>query len=153
MNWMVFTDLTSLPTQFHWVLALVALAIGVVVLMRRKGTRSHVALGWAWIGTMLLVSLSALFVSNNTPEDALWLGFGFSYVHLLIPFTLTFVYVGVRSIRRGRVKAHRALMTITFFGSLVLAGALTFLPGRHMHTLFFGDEATVAQQLKDGVKK
>ena len=153
MNLEVFTELSTVQTQSHWVFAMLAFAIGLWILLARKGTRKHVLLGRIWLFTMSVVSLSALFVKNNEPGDLLHMAAGFSYIHLLIPFTLSMLYLGVRAIRAGNVIAHRYFMISTFVGSLVLAGAFTFLPGRHMHTLFFADERAVQEQVEAGIKK
>ena len=36
------------------------------------------------------------------------------------------------------VAPHKVLMTLLFYGSLLVSGALAFLPGRVMWRLFFG---------------
>ena len=41
-------------------------------------------------------------------------------------------------IRRKDVKGHRRAMLGVYFGGLIIAGALTFYPGRLMYRLFFG---------------
>ena len=153
MHWEVFTELSRLPTQIHWLLAVGAFVIGLIILARQKGTRSHVALGRLWVGIMIIVSLSAIFIGSNSPDNPISIGFGFSYIHLLIPFTLVCLFLGIRHIRRGNMQAHKRFMTMTFFGSLVIAGAFTFLPGRHMHTLFFGEQEDVTQRIEAGYKK
>jgi hypothetical protein len=40
-----------------------------------------------------------------------------------------------------------------FMGALLIAGAFTFLPGRPMHSFFFGDAATIQQSVESGYKK
>lgn len=153
MNWTVFTVLSSLQTQVHWVLALSALGLGSAILLRRKGDAVHKLLGRLWVGIMVVVSLTAVFISNNEPGELLYMAFGFSYIHLLVPFTLAMLYVGIVCARRKLFGAHKIIMVATFCGSLVVAGAFTFLPGRHMHSLFFADEAEVRMQVEQGVKK
>jgi uncharacterized membrane protein len=39
--------------------------------------------------------------------------------------------------RRHEVRRHRNAMTTLFMGALVIAGILTFLPGRIMHAVAF----------------
>jgi uncharacterized membrane protein len=40
--------------------------------------------------------------------------------------------------RRHNVSGHRKAMTSIFFGALIVAGLFTFLPGRIMHAVVFG---------------
>ena len=44
-------------------------------------------------------------------------------------------------------------MIFTFIGSLVVAGIFTFLPGRHMHTVFFGDATLIRLSIEEGLKR
>ena len=59
-------------------------------------------------------------------------------IHLTVIWTLTLLTAGLWSARKHRVRAHRTRMMLLFFGPILLAGALTFLPGRLMWRLFFG---------------
>jgi uncharacterized membrane protein len=40
--------------------------------------------------------------------------------------------------RRHKVRGHKITMISIFCGALVIAGLFTFVPGRIMHTVFFG---------------
>ena len=122
----------EIPIPSHAIAALVALVIGSVQLVRRKGTSSHVVLGWAWVALMVYVAISSLFINE-------YRSFGpFSPIHLLIFVTLGGLFFGIRGIRRGQVTAHRQAMIITFSCALVVAGVFTLLPGRTMHQVVFG---------------
>ena len=46
--------------------------------------------------------------------------------------------LGLAAVRRRQVRRHARMMTGVFVGGLLIAGALTFLPGRLMFQLFFG---------------
>jgi uncharacterized membrane protein len=59
-------------------------------------------------------------------------------IHLFIPLTLFGVINALWSARRGNVKGHRNAMLGLYFGGLIFAGALAFMPGRIMHQLLFG---------------
>ena len=120
------------PIPSHAIIALIALAVGSIQLVRRKGTSSHVLLGWIWVMMMVYVALSSLFINEYRT-------FGpFSPIHLLIIVTLVGLFVGIRAIRKKDVKTHKRTMIITFWSALVVAGALTLLPGRTMHQVLFG---------------
>ena len=63
---------------------------------------------------------------------------GFSLIHLLSGWTIISLPMAIYAVRRGKVQAHRRAMTGMFVGGLLVAGALTFLPGRLMWAIFFG---------------
>ena len=153
MNWLVFTELSSLQTQAHWLLALAALVLGLSILARQKGDQLHKRLGRIWMSIMVVVSLTAVFISDNDPGELLYMAYGFSYIHLLVPFTLAMLYLGIVCARRKQFAAHKIIMISTFCGSLIVAGAFTFLPGRHMHSLLFADEAEIRAQIEQDVRK
>lgn len=153
MNWEVFTKLSTIQVQLHWLSAVVALFLGLAILAIKKGTLTHVFFGRVWVGTMVVVSLSAVFINEISSESPVLSLAGFSPIHLLIPLTLILLFYGVRNARRGNIGAHKKIMIITFFSSLVIAGAFTFLPGRHMHTFFFGATEQVENYIQQGYKK
>jgi uncharacterized membrane protein len=115
---------------FHAVLAVSALAIGSAVLLRRKGTASHKALGRVWVGLMTAVALSSFWIFE------LRRGAGPSWIHLLSGWTLISLALALWFIRRGNVRAHRGFMIGTFIG-LATAGAFALAPGRLLYRLFF----------------
>ncbi|MBI1187776.1 MAG: DUF2306 domain-containing protein [Alphaproteobacteria bacterium] len=116
--------------QIHVYAAVAAFAIGCVILLRRKGGGMHKTLGWAWVGAMAITALSSIFITGLN-------GGFYSFVHLISGWVIVALPMGVFAIRNKRVMAHRAAMTGMFIGGLVIAGALTFLPGRLMWRIFF----------------
>src|SRR5439155_25600030 len=62
----------------HLAAALAALLLGITVLARTKGTRSHKLLGRTWVAVMLVVALSSFWIQRD----------GFSWIHLLSIWTL-----------------------------------------------------------------
>src|SRR5687767_12761310 len=54
------------PALVHVIAAVVSLLLGAAVMLRAKGTRSHVVLGRLFLVGMLLVSLPALLVYDIT---------------------------------------------------------------------------------------
>ena len=61
----------------------------------------------------------------------------FGLLHLFVPLTAWSVWTALRAIRAGNIKAHQGAMRGLYFGGLVIAGLLTFLPGRIMYRMFF----------------
>lgn len=122
-----------IPWQFHMVAVsihigavLLALALGVVQLVGRKGTLNHRKLGYLWCGLMVLAAVSS-FLIDLKPDAPM------TFIHksssafsigtlILLPLV---VYFG----RKGRATGHRrALLGIYFL--LLLAGGLSFIHGR-----------------------
>lgn len=107
----------------HLALALFALALGVVMLVRTKGTASHKLLGRVWVGAIVVVSLSSFWIRTLHKDGS------FSAIHLLSIWTLIAVAIGLWAIRTGRLRTHRGFMIGTFSG-LVIAGIFAAFPGR-----------------------
>lgn len=117
--------------QLHLSAALVALAVGIVLLAGVKGTRLHRTLGWTWVAAMFTVAASSLFITESHPGR--W-----SFIHFFSGWTLIALPMAIAAIRRRDVRLHRRLMTGLFVGGLLVAGAFTFVPGRLMFQVFFG---------------
>jgi uncharacterized membrane protein len=114
----------------HLAAALLSLALGAALLLRRKGTRSHRWIGRAWVGLMAVTALSSFWILEIRD------GAGLSVIHLLSAWTLVSLVLAVRAIRRGNVRAHKAFMVGTFIG-LAGAGLGALAPGRTLYALFF----------------
>lgn len=114
----------------HMAAALAALAIGPLALWARRSRaqrpRLHRAAGYAWVTLMVMVAVSAVFISGDKgPRLA-----GFGLIHLLVPITLGFIALSFHFLVRGNVMAHRRIMQGTYIGSCLVAGAFTLLPNR-----------------------
>jgi uncharacterized membrane protein len=57
---------------------------------------------------------------------------------LFIPLTFFGVFAAIWYVRRGEIDSHRRAMLGLYFGGLLLAGTLAFLPGRIMYRVLFG---------------
>ena len=117
--------------QIHIAGAVVALAIGIVLMIGVKGTDLHKTLGWGWVAAMILTAVSSLFIRQVNHG-------AFSFIHLLSGWTIIALPMAIYAIRRGKIAAHRRMMTGLFVGGLIIAGLLTFAPGRLMWTVFLG---------------
>ncbi len=113
---------------FHMLAALVALCVGAANLLRAKGTPSHRLLGRIWVGAMAATALSSFAIQSAGR---------FGWIHALSAWTLVSLVMALRTVRAGRVGAHRAWMINTYAG-LAIAGAFTLLPSRLIGTFFFG---------------
>jgi uncharacterized membrane protein len=125
-------DSASAVIQVHAWAAMLALALGVVVLARRKGTPSHRWSGRIWAAAMLVTVLSSFFIHELRTWGP-W-----SPIHILSAITLVLLVRAYVAIRRRKVQLHAELMKATFYNALLLATFFTFLPGRIMHDVVFG---------------
>lgn len=102
----------------HVAAALVALAVGLVVLRRRKGGAWHVALGRLFLVSMALVIVPVLFRYEDSG--------GPGPFHVLAVVSLVTTTLGQLSLRRrprgsGAVAGHASFMTWSWIG-VVTAG-------------------------------
>ena len=122
----------------HAVFAIGAAILGAYILLTRKGTARHRAIGRVFGALMLVVAASSIFIQEINPGR-------YSPIHLLIPLTIGSVIYGSWSIRQYRRtrqpayrRAHAITMTMLYLGALVVAGLFTLTPGRLFHRLIFG---------------
>jgi uncharacterized membrane protein len=119
--------------QIHAFAAIGAFALGLVQLAAPKGTLPHRTIGWIWVVLMAVIAVSSFWIHGYALIGP------FSPIHLLSILTLVILPLAVMYARRHNVNRHRRIMVGIFTGALVVAGALTFLPGRIMHAVAFGN--------------
>jgi uncharacterized membrane protein len=119
--------------QVHAFAAIAAFSIGLVQLYRTKGTPSHRATGYVWVAIMVVVAASGFWIH----EIRLW--GPWSPIHLLSIFTLIMLPFGIWRARVHNVTAHMWTMISIFAGALIIAGIFTFVPGRIMYAVAFGN--------------
>jgi uncharacterized membrane protein len=117
--------------KLHIFAALTALLIGTAILLQRKGSGLHKTLGWGWVLAMATTAVSSLWITQLN-------GNFWSLVHLLSGWTIVALPMAIFAIRNRKVDTHRRAMTGMFVGGLLIAGSLSFIPGRLMFEFFFG---------------
>ena len=122
----------SQPIPLHALAAIVAILLGAIQLLSRKGTLIHKALGWVWVLLMLVVSVSSLFIH----EINMW--GKYSPIHILSLWTIFCLLLAIYFVRIGNIKRHKQTMTVLYLLALILTGLFTLLPGRVMHVVIFG---------------
>jgi uncharacterized membrane protein len=135
---MNLTPLLQAPlvVKIHVATVIPAFFIGTwLIFLSRKGTTLHRAGGTVYFALMVATSITAIFVRSLSPDAPF---FGFSPIHLLIPLTLYGLYGVLRGALSGNIAMHRRAVFGTYFGALIIAGGFTLLPGRIMHSVFFG---------------
>src|SRR5262245_42194222 len=98
-----------------------------------KGTLPHRSIGWIWALLMAVIAISSFWIHE------IRLSGPFSPIHGLSIFTLVMLPLAVLHARGHNADRHRRAMLGIFTGALVIAGAFTFLPGRIMHAVAFGN--------------
>jgi uncharacterized membrane protein len=123
----------ALPIQVHAVAAMAAFVIGLVQFVGPKGTLPHRTLGFLWMALMLTVAITSFWI-----HEIRLLG-PWSPIHLLSIWVLLMVPLAIYYARKGRVRGHAMTVIGMFAGGLVVAGLFTFVPGRIMHAVAFGN--------------
>jgi uncharacterized membrane protein len=112
----------SPAAALHFGISMLALPLTIAQLARRKGTRPHRMIGYAWCGLLMGGALASFFVHELTG--------GFSPPHLFAITTVIVVPWIIYAALTRRRKTHRNLVLVIAF-TQILAGALTFIPERH----------------------
>jgi uncharacterized membrane protein len=121
--------------QFHLLTVLPAFVIGLwLILFSTKGKMAHRTFGWIYLVLMTITAVTTMFIHSSGAPGM----FGFSVIHLLVPLTIYGLVGGLWAARKHNVGAHRRAMLNLFVGAMVIAGALTFLPGRIMNQIVTG---------------
>lgn len=115
--------------QLHALAAIAAVGLGAIQLIAPKGTIPHRQLGYVWVGLMLTVAVTAIFIRTAG---------GFSWIHIFVPLTIAGVAGLIFQARKGLVAKHRGTVLGLYIGALMIPGAFSFLPGRLMHTVVTG---------------
>jgi uncharacterized membrane protein len=125
--------------QLHFVTVVPAFFLGAwQLLASRKGSSSHRLIGKIYLGLMAVTAGAAFFIPSFSSFS---LGIGplrLGLIHLFIPLTVNGIWQTRRALRTGNIAAHKASMRGLYIGGLIIAGLLTFVPGRIMYRMFFG---------------
>jgi len=105
------------------------------IFLSRKGAPFHRALGYVYLVLMTVTAITTLFIHALMPNGPFG---GFSPIHLLVGLTLFGVVGALRGAWTHNIAMHRYSMLGVYVGGLLIAGSLTFLPGRIMHAVVFG---------------
>lgn len=123
-----------LPVQIHLVTVIPAFVLGTyLIFFSRKGAPHHRAVGYFYLTLMSITAITTLFIHAVNPNGFM----GLSFIHLFVPLTIWGVYNAIVGARTHNIKRHRGAMIGLYVGGLLIAGSLTFLPGRTMHSVFF----------------
>lgn len=127
--WAANTAFARPALVLHLGAALASLALGIVIMVSRKGTAPHRAMGRAWVVLMSVAALSSFWLTG--------LRDGLSIIHVLSAWTLVAMGLAIYFIRKGNVRSHKRFMIGTFLG-LAGAGIGALMPGRMLFRALFG---------------
>lgn len=108
--------------------------IGTIVLLLKKGTKTHVFLGRIYMVLMLITAIITLFMPADVGPRILN---HFGWIHSFSFLTIYTVPTAYLAIKKGNVKAHKRKMILLYFGAIIIAGGFTFVPGRYLYNFFF----------------
>lgn len=109
----------------HLVTVVPALLIGSIVLLRRKGTRSHRGWGRVWVVLMIATALVSFGIQRS----------GLSWIHALSVVSLASVSLGLLAARQRDWALHARCMIGGFSGAAVAGVFAMAMPGRFLHSL------------------
>jgi uncharacterized membrane protein len=133
-NWSPLAS-TSLVIQAHVATVLMAAAIGLFLMIGRKGTRLHRQIGYVYMAAMFATGLITLTIPRAPFGPHLG---PFGPLHIFSLFALVNVPAALWAAREGRWMLHGRIMGGLFVGGIGIAGLLAFMPGRLMWQVFFG---------------
>lgn len=128
------TARVTLPIILHLSTVLPSLAIGGILLARRKkGDALHKILGRLYAMLMVTTAIVSFWIGRPGTGIA---GSGFSFIHIFSVVTLFSIPWAVCAVRRGNIASHEATMRGLYVG-LIIAGLFTLIPGRLLGNLVF----------------
>jgi len=126
-----------LAVQIHVATVVPAFLIGTYqIFFSRKGAPFHRVLGYIYLALMTITAITTLFIHALMPNGPFG---GFSPIHLLVGLTLFGVVGALRGAWTHNIALHKRAMIGVYIGGILIAGSLTFLPGRIMHAVVFGN--------------
>lgn len=128
---MNYTELAYL----HLATVIPTFLMGTYLLISRKGSPGHKAVGKIYMLLMLITSVISLFMEARVGPVLLG---HFGYIHLLSILSIYAVPVAYISAKNGNIKAHRNSMLGLYLGGILIAGTFAFMPGRLLHSWLFG---------------
>jgi uncharacterized membrane protein len=116
----------------HMTASLIALVIGPIAIWARLGQTKrpwiHRAFGYGWVSMMILSAVTSAFIRDYRLPNI----FGYTPIHLLIPFTAFWLVYGFRALAMKEIVKHRRAMIGLYLGACIGAGVFTLLPSRYL---------------------
>ncbi len=131
MNFALIAD-ASLAIKIHLATVIPGFLLGTwLIFLSKKGARRHRMVGAIYLVLMTVTATAAIFIRDLRDGS-------FSFLHLFVLLTYWSVFSAIWNLRRHNIRGHQGAMIGLYVGGILVAGGLTFLPGRLMYRLFFG---------------
>ena len=118
----------------HLSIIIPAFLLGTILIVMRKGSPLHKALGRTYLVLMLITGIITLTMSAKVGPT--FLGH-FGFIHLTSIYTLYLVPSAYFAARRGNITLHKLNMIGLYIGGLLIAGTFAFMPGRMLNGFLF----------------
>lgn len=140
---MTLAPLMQMPlsVQIHVAAALTAVLLGPFVILRPRRDRLHKIGGYLWVVAMAVTALSSFWITGLAVLGP------FGPIHLLSVLTLWSLWAGMRHAVAREIEAHRIVFRNLYCRGLLVAGLITFLPGRRMNAVLFGEASELGYWL------
>lgn len=119
----------------HLITVLAGFVLATTILINKKGTHFHKALGRPYILLMLTTAVITLLMPAHVGPALLG---HFGFIHGFSVLTLVSLPIAYFAIRRGNRRSHIANMLGVYVGGILVAGLFAFMPGRLLHSWLFG---------------
>ncbi len=128
-----------LPVLVHVATVLPAFVLGTWLLASStKGSDRHRRVGRIYLVLMGITATAAVFIRSFSAVSVDVGPLRLGLLHLFVPLTFFGIYGALATIRHGDIGGHRRAMRGVYLGALIVAGVLSFAPGRIMYRMFFG---------------
>ena len=118
----------------HLSIIIPAFLLGTILIVMRKGSPLHKALGRTYLVLMLITGIITLTMSAKVGPT--FLGH-FGFIHLTSIYTLYLVPSAYFAARRGNITLHKLNMIGLYVGGILIAGTFAFMPGRMLNGFLF----------------
>lgn len=118
----------------HLTIIIPAFLIGTIMIVMKKGSPLHKALGRTYLLLMLATGGITLLMSAKVGPTFL---VHFGFIHLISLYTLYLVPAAYFAARRGDINSHKMHMIGLYVGGILIAGTFAFMPGRMLHGFLF----------------
>ena len=123
----IYEELCVMFIWIHFIAAVLAVILGLINLISKKGTLQHRILGWSWLLLMTSVTVPSFWIRELNDGN-------FSWIHLLTVWTLISMGIALFSIKNGNVRIHASFMIGTMVGAII-AGGFAMMPGRFISSM------------------
>ena len=121
--------------QAHVAAGGLALALGAARLVWSQDEPVERILGWAFLGSLVLAAVSALFLQPPLGAPSLY---GLTPHHGFVFLALAGAGAAVIAARQGHRLGRQRIVTATFAGVFLMAGLFEMAPGRMLHAILAG---------------